>query len=93
MKVASKGFLTVAEAEQIQAAAQATQLPQLPAEGDNERSMDTSVGVSKVAATVNRRAQIIAAKKVNIMMQSKRPMCNWCGEVCGVFWYKKKYSE
>ena len=42
---------------------------------------------------MSRRAQIIAAKKVNIMMQSKRPMCNWCGEVCGVFWFKKKYSE
>ena len=28
-------------------------------------------------------------KKVNFISQNKRPYCNFCGSLCGMFWFKK----
>lgn len=36
---------------------------------------------------------LLAAKKINLISQHKRPTCNFCGNLCGAFWYKKKASS
>ena len=33
---------------------------------------------------------LIAARKINIITSYKRPTCNFCGNICGFYWYKKK---
>lgn len=32
---------------------------------------------------------IDTVKKINLLSQHKRPYCNYCGVLCGMYWYKK----
>lgn len=33
---------------------------------------------------------LIAAQKTNALSSLKRPICNFCGNICGFMWYQKK---
>jgi SWI/SNF related-matrix-associated actin-dependent regulator of chromatin subfamily C len=38
----------------------------------------------------SQNAYLIAAKKINVLSSQKRPMCNFCGNLCGNYWFSKK---
>eukprot|EP00350_Pseudokeronopsis_sp_OXSARD2_P002553 CAMPEP_0170567850 /NCGR_PEP_ID=MMETSP0211-20121228/80750_1 /TAXON_ID=311385 /ORGANISM="Pseudokeronopsis sp., Strain OXSARD2" /LENGTH=213 /DNA_ID=CAMNT_0010889433 /DNA_START=417 /DNA_END=1061 /DNA_ORIENTATION=- len=36
---------------------------------------------------------LIAASKINLISSYKRPSCNFCGNICGQYWYQKKVNS
>ena len=43
-----------------------------------------------MAVNPSQNVFLIAAKKINILSSHKRVVCNFCGNLCDLYWYKKK---
>ncbi|CDW80830.1 swi snf and rsc complex subunit ssr2 [Stylonychia lemnae] len=43
-----------------------------------------------VTTNPSQNIYLIAARKINILSSHKSPACNFCGNICGPYWYKKK---
>ena len=51
--------------------------------GSNIQGTDSSSSVMKEPISLD------TVKKINFISQHKRPYCNYCGSLCGMYWYKK----
>ncbi len=47
----------------------------------------------QVTVNPSQNVFLIAAKKINILSSHKKPACNFCGNLCGPYWYKKKVPQ
>lgn len=39
---------------------------------------------------ISQGVYLIAARKISVLSSSKRPNCNFCGNLCGTYWFSKK---
>jgi hypothetical protein len=46
-----------------------------------------------VETNPSQNVYLIAANKINILSSQKRPACNFCGNLCGFLWYRKKSNS
>lgn len=51
--------------------------------GSNIQGTDSNSSVMKEPISLD------TVKKINFISQHKRPYCNYCGSLCGMYWYKK----
>lgn len=49
----------------------------------------TTEGLSNSSNTMREPVSLDTIKKINFISQHKRPYCNYCGTLCGMYWYKK----
>lgn len=55
--------------------------------GSNVQGTDGNSGALKEPVSLD------TIKKINFISQHKRPYCNYCGSLCGMYWYKKTSDD
>ena len=48
---------------------------------------------AEVTANASQNVFLIATKKISLLSASKRPACNFCGNLCGEYWFSKKAHQ